>query len=77
MTAAIQERAAGADDERWAAEQAVRMHREPPSTERSTGRCAQCHPGGGCPMLAWALAYLKHLDAIHTGNAEAVRDAGP
>lgn len=44
--------------EQWAAQRTVRMHTEPPSQSRATGRCARCLPAGGCPMLAWALALL-------------------
>jgi hypothetical protein len=40
----------------WAAREVVRQHHEPPSPDRATGSCAQCQPGGGCRMLAWALA---------------------
>jgi hypothetical protein len=43
---------------RWAAEQVVRMHSEPPSVDRATGTCRQCRPGEGCPALAWALKTL-------------------
>lgn len=47
---------------RWAAEQVIRMHEEPPCEGRATGVCAQCEPGAGCPMLAWALSIKQEGD---------------
>lgn len=44
------------ETQQWAAEQVVRMHGEPANDTRRTGVCARCVPGGGCPMLAWALS---------------------
>jgi hypothetical protein len=45
-------------DALWAAQRTVQMHREPPSRNRATGRCAQCRPDGTCPQLAWATKVL-------------------
>jgi hypothetical protein len=42
---------------RWAAEQVIRMHTEPPQNYRHTGRCAQCRHEG-CAMLTWARRVL-------------------
>jgi hypothetical protein len=42
----------------WAAQRTIAMHREPPTRDRATGRCAQCEPDGTCPQVSWATKVL-------------------
>jgi hypothetical protein len=45
----------------WAAEQVVRMHDEPGTDERESGRCEQCRPDGWCDLLQWARLTLASI----------------
>ena len=42
----------------WAARRTVRMHAEPPTEDRATGRCAHCGEADPCPYLVDAIRYL-------------------
>ncbi len=44
----------------WTAQQVVRMHVEPPSEDRATGRCAQCPTNPtDCRHWRWAAVILE------------------
>jgi hypothetical protein len=45
----------------WAALQVVRMHEEPASEDRESGRCEQCRPDGWCDLLHWARLALASV----------------